>query len=516
MVPVYVRCNVAAGKAIAALVWVFAVVLIPHDVCATGPRQPFTILMDQVPATLNPRHAMDAAGQRIGALLFASLTRFDAGLRPVGDIAASWNIAEGGRRWRFVLRPGLKDHAGENITPERMVACLEEYRRGNPRSPLAAAFPTWVATRAYGDSVVLELSSPDPYLHHNVSALKFFTAGPGSVPCREPVSGQAIVTSGSFKLEKWEASPGIEVMLHGARAGIGPLKIVFVREETTRVLKFVRGEADAMQNALSFSKTRWMKEKMSDRFKVIERDGVNVTYMSFNMRDPVMARKEVRLAIAKAIAREDLVRLRYPGFVSIAGSLLSSRLAESVQTDLQYNPREAEELLERAGYKRGPNGVRLRIKYKTTPMREGIENALVFQEMLRKVGIELVLDVVEPAVFLTMFRKGAYQLCSSRWVGVKDGSILYRSLKSGEPGNRAGFSDRLTDLWLDGAMREADDTRRKELLKKVQLRMMDELPYFPLWFWNNSLVVIKELASRFPAEGISLSGSLEPLAGVGR
>src|SRR5947209_610901 len=39
---------------------------------------PLRLMIDRPPATLNPRRASDAAGQRLGALIFRALTRIDS------------------------------------------------------------------------------------------------------------------------------------------------------------------------------------------------------------------------------------------------------------------------------------------------------------------------------------------------------------------------------------------------------------------------------------------------------
>src|SRR5262249_13542298 len=147
------------------------------------------------------------------------------------------------------------------------------------------------------------------------------------------------------------------------------------------------------------------------------------------------------------------------------------------------------------------------------PVREGIETALIVQDSLKKIGVQITLDVVEPAVFYASVKKGKFQLYSGRWVGVPDGSIFLKTLRSGQTDNRVGYSDPEMDAWLDQASSEMYTVRRIELMKKVQIKMGQDLPYFPLWYWNNALILRKDLGG-IQASELSRSGSFEPLSAV--
>ena len=474
-------------------------------------NSPLRLIIEQPPTTLNPRAALDAWGQRIDALIFRGLTQIDSDLNPQPDLADHWEIADGGKTWKFVIRTGLRDQSGESITPLRIANCLDEYRMGKPTSPLAAAFPYWRKTRSDSSSVILELDRPDPYLARNVSALRYFVPE-GGTPCHEPEANQKVIGSGEYRPATWELAPDSGLLLKSQN---GDIQISFVRDETTRALRLLHGDADAVQTGITLTKTRWLQKNHSDQFRFLERKGVVVSYLAFNLSDPILSKLAVRRAIAEAIPRQDIVDHKLLGFCQLAGSFLAPELPESYQSEFRFDPSESEKLLDQAGYPRGPNGIRLTLRYKTTPVREGLETALIFQDALRKVGIQLNLDPVEPTVFLASIRKGAFQMYSSRWVGVSDASILYRTLHTGESNNRAHYHNKETDQLLDLAATEMDLAKRTVLMKQVQQRMTADLPYFPLWYWNTTLIVRKEFTGLDPGQ-LSLSGGLRPLTQLRR
>ena len=481
---------------------------------------PVRVLLDSPPLTLNPRFTLDASGQKLNALLYRGLTTIDADLNARPDLAESWYSEDSGKKWIFRIKPSLKDNAGNPITAAKLASCLEEYRQGKPASPIKAGFPFWRNTRALPkgrhDLLVIELDKPDPYLPRNVTLLRYFVKNGDTEPCREP-GDEPVIGSGRYhevSSPLVALNPESDLHLVSTTEPETALDFHFVRDDNSRLLSLLRGDADVVApNCLSLTKARWIRENHAADFDVIERPGVNVSYMAFNLKDPILGRKEVRLAIALAIDRQDIVKNKLFGIGTIAGSLLSPILPESTQASFEYDPKRSVELLDQAGLKPGPDGIRFHLKYKTTPVREGLETAIIFQAMLRKIGIELTLDVVEPAVFLASIRKGAFQIYSSRWVGVADGSILYRTLRTGQNNNRVGYENAEMNQWLDQAMSEMDLVKRTAVLKKVQLKMAEDLPYFPLWYWGNTVITKKGIGGLNSAD-LSLSGGLIPLGSL--
>lgn len=473
------------------------------------------VLLDSSPLTLNPRMTLDLTGQRISALLYRGLTRMDENLKIVPDLAESWRTLDQGKTWQFRIRSSLKDHAGLEINADRIAQCLEEYRMGKPTSPIGARFLNWQSTKSNGTFVELKFSQPNPFLPTEVSSLRYFTAENPERPCQQPMHEKNIVGSGIYQFENWtEPFPQI-FKLEPMQPGYRRLELQVVRDETSRVMKLLNGESDAVQNALSLTKTKWIAEKYPERFQLFVREGVNVSYLAFNLRHPILSKKEVRLAIANAIDRKAYVRFKLFGFAEMAGSILSPLLPESVQSRFSYHVGEAKRLLDLAGFPQRRKGqARFQLRYKTTPVREGIETALFIQNSLRKVGIELVLEVVEPAVHLASVRKGDFEIYASRWVGVADGSILFSTLHSSQKNNRAGYRNPKIDQILQEAMIEMSAKRRKKLFQMAQLQMSEDLPYFPLWFWTNAVVMRRGLAPGLKSKVLSLKGSLEPLGQI--
>lgn len=474
-----------------------------------GYENEIRILVESSPATMNPRQALDAIGQRLQMLTFRALTGLDENLETVPDLSKKWRFEAGGRRAIFTLGAESEtDHAGVPITHARILRCIRNYLSPELKSPHRAGFPNVTGVELRKNELVFELSGPDPYLAKNLSVLRYFgIAGDPDEPCRDPKPGEIPITNGPYAVTPYPASFERTIHLVPRDASAPALRFEVVREETSRLLKLMGGEGDVVMNSLSPTKSNWITDGSKRGFRLVAREGVNTTFLAFNLRDPVLRSKTIRQAIAHAIDRRAFVDHVLRGQATVASSFLSPSLSEGIppQPD-RFDPARSIRLLEEAGYFPGSDGIRLRIKYKTTTDKVGLELAQVLRGMLKNVGILLELEPVEPSVFFASIRKGHFQMHMGRWIDVSDGSIYQRALRSTSKDNRVGYADPVLDGWIEDTDREISLPRRREILAKIQLRVLEELPYFPLWHWSNALVLHERIDEIDPS-AISLTGS---------
>ncbi len=474
---------------------------------------PLRLVVDQAPLTLNPRMSLDASGQRIGAMIFRGLTRIGPDFKAEPDLAGSWTSDLTQKRWTFLLVPGLVDHAGGRILTDDVLNCLEEYRAGKPRSLVGANFTRWVSThRKSASSIEVVLDEADPYFPKNASLLRFFRSGQGRRACAEPQPGAEVVGSGPLRPAQWVNEPKDHLVLHPVEPDkTKGVELLFVRDELTRLLHLLRGLVDGGVSTFSLSKTAWLVRTQKDRFTVLEKDGVNVQYLAFNLLHPILAHREVRQEISLAIDSTAFSNLKNYGYLKPTGSFLAPFLSEAEAITLPFDLQQAERLLDSAGFPRGPHGLRFTLRYKTTPLRDGFEVAQYVRENLSHIGIEVEIETVENALLVTSMRTGNFELYSSRWVGVSDASILWRTLYSGSKSNRVHYRDAETDGMLKRAMTERNEKARTARMRKIQIRMAQELPYAPLWIWKTQFIVRKERAAEFSLDLLSPSAAIEPL-----
>ncbi len=469
---------------------------------AEAPRKELRTLLEFPPATLNPRLASDATGQRLNMLLFRAITWIDADLNVQPDLASHWSLSSNKKSWIFDLKENSIDHAGIPIRATDLKACFEEYFNEKPVSPLKASFPSWSRVEVVSEKQLkIILQAPDPFLLRNLSVLRFFRIEGEARPCKNPNSNQKLIGNGTYRLVPWSLNPERSLRLESQTAGKPDLVFEIIKDETSRLLKLLKGDVDFLQNSFSPTKTEWIMKNHSDRFNRVDRSGINVSYLAFNLKDPILSQLKVRQAIVYAIDRKLVIESLMRNYGTVAGSFLSPEIPGSIQASFEYDPKRSEALLEEAGFLKDKNGIRFRLKYKTTPSKDGFETAQVFQDMLKRVGIALDLEMVDPAVFFASIRKGHFQMYASRWIGVSDASILVRTLQSTQADNRVRYQNAA----VDKALLELNPKN----MSFVQTQMAQDLPYFPLWFWSNSIIMRKEIRG-MDSSHLSLSGSFIP------
>lgn len=446
-------------------------------------------VIDRPIYSLNPRILPDITTKRMHEFLYRSLTLLNESLEVVPDLASRWNSQDGNRVWNFELPKS------NSIPAEEIHRCFENYRGSNPPARASLALPGWKETRLKNSTLTVVLSQPDPFLPENISTIRFFKTASGLI-CLDPPKGETFIPSRNVK----PISTNPEKITLEA----GSLRFEFpvIRDDTTRTLKLMKHELDVTQNALSLSKTRWVKENLKKDYSVFERRGTSLSYLAFNLKDPLLANIAVRKAIALAIPREDIVKNKWFGFCE-------------VDTPFPYSVEESNKILDDAGFKKDKLGTRFKLTYITTPVREGFESALLLRDALKKIGIDVVIQTMESAVHTARMRKLQYQLASSRWIGISNASIYYETLHSQGLKNRFAYSNASTDKLLEKFYLETSETERAKLTQEVKNIIITELPYYPLWIWNNALILSKKWDG-LDSSKISMNGSFLPLLSLKR
>ena len=465
--------------------------------------------LEDRPKTLDPRWATDVYGQRIGHhLLYDPLVEHGYELEVIPALARSWE-AEAPDRWRIDLRPGVLFHDGHRLTADDVVATFEHLMAEQTASPLGAGLREVVAQiTAEGPLTVrFELRAPSPGFLETIMVPILSRPGiqahpPGVAGAVAPPPG-----TGAFRwLDETPAGLRLERFDGHFRGPAGVEFLVFdrVKDENTRLLKLRRGELDLLINALPertlelFERPPW-----ADLYRLDEAAGLGYNYLAFNFRDPVLARREVRRAIAHALDVDSLIRHRLRGHAVRSRSLLSPRnpAHDATVPLVEHDPARARELLDSAGLP-DPDGdgpaprVTLELKVSNDP--KAVDNARAIRAQLAEVGIAVNLRSLEWGTFYGDVTVGNFQLTSLRWIGVTDPDFyfdLYHSSRQPPLGrNRGRFADPRLDALVESGRQTLDPERRREIYSRVQHLVADELPYVSLWHTHDVSVVHRRVA----------------------
>ena len=475
-------------------VWIC--LLLSLSACSQPRDEVIRFGMSAAPSNLDPRFATDAGSARINRLLYRALVDFDEHLRPVPSLA-HWDRL-GPLHYRFHLGESGRDfHDGTRLTAADVAATYHSILDPATGSPHRGTL-TMIERIEVLDEERLDfhLSRADAlfpgYLVIGIAPAHAIAKGR---PLQERPLG-----SGPFQLRAWPETGRLQLT---RREDGQELEFLQVRDPTVRVLKLLRGEVDLIQNDLPAELVRYLA--MRPELQVRHRPGSNFAYLGFNLQDPATGDPRVRLAIAHAIDRAAIIRHVLGGAARPASALLPPDhwAGHPLLASLDHDPALARRLLAEAGY--GPDRP-LRITYKTSADPLRLRIATVFQEQLAQAGIEVRLQSYDWGTFYADIRTGQFQLYSLAWVGIKTPDIFRYAFHSTAlpPGgaNRGRLEDATVDALIERAESAADEQASTAAYQALQARLLEVLPYVPLWYEDHVFAARADLEGyRMAADG---------------
>jgi peptide/nickel transport system substrate-binding protein len=455
-------------------------------------------LIESNPANLDPRFATDGQSQHLDGLLFSSLVQRDDQMVVHGDLAESWETPDP-LTYIFHLRRGVTFHDGSALTSADVKATLDYIRDPARRSPKRGTYRGIASVEAPDPAtVVFHLSAPDASFLWNLCSPAL-----GIVPANAAANfAQHPIGSGPFHFVSQAQDDDVVI----ARApnyfrGAPTLENVHVRvvpDAIVRALELRKGSADVEISSLSADIIPVLAKQPA--LSVSQRSGTNVNYLGFNVDDPLMAKREVRQALAYATDREALVRYLLHGQARIAEGVLPPN-HWAYEPDVQHyalNVERAKKLLDEAGFPPQKDGFRLHLLLKTSTEEQARLIGAVLQQQWRAVGVDLEIRPLEFATLLSDSIKGNFQINLLRWVGANNDpdifGFVYSSSRIPPDGaNRARYRNPEVDKLTAAIKVEMDQEKRKALCSQVQKIVAVDLPVFPLWFVDVVSVHRREL-----------------------
>ena len=471
--------------------------------CARQPDDIIRFGLAAAPVNLDPRYASDATSTRINRLLYRRLVEFDEHLRPQPALA-SWEQPEP-RRYRFHLDPQRAPfHDGKLLTARDVAATYRSILAADSASPHRGALRLIEAIEVLDDDTLdFRLAHPDPLFPAYLVI--------GILPARDIDAGRAFSTqplgSGPFRLAGWP-EPG---RLRLTRLSDGQImEFQRVGDPVVRVLKLLRGELDLLQNDLPAELVAYLERQQGIR--VARTAGSNFAYVGFNISDPACSDLRVRRALAHAIDSAAIRRYVLGGAARPAASVLDARhwAGDPGLRAPGYDPELARGFLRQAGYSE-QRPLQLTWKTSTDPVRLRI--ATIIQQQLTAVGIELTIGSYDWGTFFGDIRSGNFQVYSLMWVGIKTPDIFRYAFHSASLPPGGANRGRLADDRLDRLIEQAEqgDTLQEQAAgyRAVQARLLELLPYVPLWYEDHVLAMREDIVGYSLAADGNYDGLLQ-------
>ena len=450
-------------------------------------------LIESMPTNLDPRIGTDAVSQRMDSLLFSSLVELDAQRIPRGDLAERWETPDP-VTYVFHLRSGVKFHDGRPLTSADVKYTFDSILDRTVTSPKRGSLALIRSVDA-PDAATVIFHLQEPY-----AGFLWEIARPaiGIVPAGSGADfSNRLIGTGPFRFLSAEQDDNVVMERNDEYFGDAPkisrVRFRVVPEAIVRALELRKGSADLEVNSLTPDMIPVLRQQST--VDVTESPGTNYQYIAFNLEDAALSKREVRQALAYATNREEIIQYLYRGQAHSADGPLpkSSWAYEPGIRRYEYDPQQAEQLLDAAGFPRLPaaGGMRVKLTLKTTTEESSRLLAAVLQEQWRKVGVDLDVRPLEFATLFSDMARGSFEIFTLRWIGANNDpdtffDYIFDSRKIPPAGaNRGHYRNPEIDALLDQARVESDREKRREAFSKIQKIIAEDLPYVSLWFMDN-------------------------------
>ncbi len=456
-----------------------------------------TVLIDPEPPVLL------TVANTAGVSLYTSsktnegLLTYDFNLNPRPQLATSWTVSEDGLEYSFTLRPGVRWHDGQRFTSADVAFSIETLKQVHPRGRSTFANVSAIHTPD-PLTAVLVLSRPAPYLLTALAAAETPILPRHLYEGTEAASNKlndAPIGTGPFRFKEWVRGSHITYERNPdywdkPKPYIDQLIFVVMPDASARSAAIESGAVDLAPGApVPFSDLDRLRKIPRLRFTTDGYQYINsVCRTEFNLDRPHLARHEVREAIAHAIDRETILQVPLFGYGEIALGPISPQLKRFTATDLpfyRHDPKHAEQLLDQAGYPRGPDGVRLRLTHDYLPYGDSFPRiADYLKQSLRRVGIDVTIRSQDFAAYIKrVYTDRDFDFTVNSMSNLFDPTVgvqrLYwsKNFRVGVPfSNGAHYINPEVDRLLESAAVETDATRRLQDFSEFQRLVIKDLP----------------------------------------
>lgn len=466
-------------KRLAGILLLSALLLLGGCGEASNGQEGIKVGLSQLPMSLDPRYATDAASHRVQEFLHRGLVYLDDQFLPRPDLAESWQHPDP-LIWEFTLKPNVRFHDGGAVRASDVAATLNAVLDQTKASPLRAGLAAISKIEVLADDRLrIELNKPDASLLTRlaIGIIPASLAGRGHVP-------RNMIGCGPYRLLSWQGNQ-LEIEPVDASDDLNRIRFVGVKDPVTRSLKLVRGELDFTQGELPPHLLPYLQKQ--EGIEIQYEPSTTFSYIGVNLQDRYLKDLRVRRALALGLDRKRLKKALYSDLPVLAEAVLtSSHWAATDLPETVFDPVAAEKLLDEAGFPRDAEGIRFHLTYRTSTNPTRLRLVTAIADGWQKLGVDVSIESLEWGGFYARIKRGDFQLFSLDWVGITDPDIyrwiLHSDMWPPSGSNRGRYKNNQMDDWLDSAASSEIQEERVHLYARVQQQMQADQVYIPLWY----------------------------------
>lgn len=456
------------------------------------------------PSTLDPITSVDAVSLRAVELMFDGLVNIGEHQEFIPALAERWSVNADATIYTFHLRQKVLWHPvnGEAARPfsaDDVVFTYHAIRHPKTHSALKSRLDLIKEINKIDTNTVqFRLARPSA----NALALFSLKIVPKHrfvhdyVARNDPFSQHPIGT-GPFLLAS-QASDREIVFTANPTYFRGPPKLA-------RIVLKPYSDQNILQQAFKFNSVdliasvapRDLPELQANaHIHLVPYNTLSYSFFGYNNRNPLLADKNVRVALSMAINRPEILN----SFFNNQGLLISGPFPPGSWAynldiaPLSYAPNEALALLKKSGFSAAKDGVlerhgqRLQLRLRAPIAKENEATkrvVLAYQNYLRKIGVEIKVDFLELQAWKNaVFNRNDFDIMLGTWNfdDAADISSLFHSKEIGAWKNNFGsYRNEKVDKLLDEGNATVDLSQKRAIFQQLHQLLAEDAPYTFLW-----------------------------------
>lgn len=391
--------------------------------------------------------------------------------------------------WRLTLRPNVKFQNGKVLTAEKLAAAMNRQLKN---SPSTKAIISDASVKVTGDrEIVLTTRNPNPNVPAALADEEVFPVYDTEAMEAAGSDREKLINcwcyTGAYKiaglddremrLEKfsdyWQGTPALDAVT-----------VKFISDPQARILAVENNEADIALYPPTESKRTLANRQ--DAFFITGSDGRGGPRLFFNVRRAPFEDAAVRRAVSFGINYASLANDVMDGVFDTATGFYSPIQSWAIQNQ-QTDKAEAKRQLDEAGWIETDSGVRsknnqpLEAVFLVYPQQpDWTTLATAMQAQLKEIGFDIKIrqvDDINQAMKNTTDWNIAIKSPGIMTTGGAPDPYLREFLTTNGESNFSGISDAELDRVIGELSQTFDDTKRAELLKRIQEIVIAEKAY---------------------------------------
>lgn len=452
--------------------------------------------------SLDPAKTADIGTFEVLLCAFEPLLNYDANNQLVPVLAEHWEVSKDGKTYTFHLRKDVTFHNGQPFTAADVKYSLERALARKTKSPLATAYLDGIVGKqevvdgkrddlpgiVIVDplTVTITLDKPRAYF------LGMLTQQTGFIICKAAVEKnngvvdeKAFVGTGPFTFDTY--LPGQRILLKaypgywGGKPALERVEFPIFLEADTAYANYETGNLDISFSTLA----HYSEDRKTGKFSADYHLLPTAQFPRFVMnsyKQPLFAKKEVRLAFAMAIDRANILNVAFRGVGTRRNGALSPGVpgAEPSPPEVPYDPKKAKELLAQAGYPDGKGFPSLTLTIPSKAAAQASAAELVRANLRDNLGLAVTIQEREAVQMQEESRRKALEMYFTNWIDYPDPhAFLSSQFISNSDQNYSGYKNPEFDTLCQQADAELDPAKRAALYARANHLLIDDVGVLP-------------------------------------